>query len=156
TLEPRKNVITTIDAFTRLPQHIRGAYPLVVAGMSGWRNDEIMRRLQTAQAAGQVRMLGYIDDDALPVLYAGAAMLADPSLYEGFGLPPLEAMASGVPVAVSDRASLPEVVGDAGILLDPHDIDGLTDAMQRIVEDRSFAQQLASRGLTRASAFTWK
>jgi len=83
-------------------------------------------------------------------------MLAYPSLYEGFGLPPLEAMASGVPVAVSDRASLPEVVGDAGILVDPYDVEGLTAAMLRVVEDPRFAEDMAARGIERAKAFTWE
>ena len=119
TLEPRKNLTTTLDAHARLPQRVRAGYPLVVAGMSGWLNDAISRRLEAARARGEVRLLGHVGDEQLPLLYAGATMLAYPSLYEGFGLPPLEAMASGIPVAVSDRASLPEVVGDAASSLSP-------------------------------------
>jgi glycosyltransferase involved in cell wall biosynthesis len=156
TLEPRKNIVTTLDAHSRLPQRVRTAYPLVVAGMSGWLNDAIARRLETARARGDVRLLGHVGEEQLPLLYAGAAMLAYPSLYEGFGLPPLEAMASGVPVAVSDRASLPEVVGDAGILVDPYDVEGLTAAMLRVVEDPRFAEDMAARGIERAKAFTWE
>ena len=156
TLEPRKNLVTTLDAHARLPPRVRTAYPLVVAGMSGWRHGAISRRLESARARGDARLLGHVGDDALPALYAGAAMLAYPSLYEGFGLPPLEAMASGIPVAVSDRASLPEVVGDAGILVDPYDVDGLTAAMLRIVEDPRFGADMAARGIERAKAFTWE
>ena len=155
TLEPRKNLTTTLDAHARLPQRVRAGYPLVVAGMSGWLNDAISRRLEAARARGDVMLLGHVGDEQLPLLYAGAAMLAYPSLYEGFGLPPLEAMASGVPVAVSDRASLPEVVGDAGILVEPHDVERLTTAMFRIVEDQAFADDLAARGIARAKTFTW-
>ena len=104
-----------------------------------------------------MRLLGHVSDEALPALYAGAIMLSYPSIYEGFGLPPLEAMASGVPVAVSNRASLPEVVGDAGVLLEPDDIEGLTSVMLRMVEDRLVRRQRSSaRGLERARAFTWQ
>ena len=155
TLEPRKNITTTLNAHARLPQRVRAAYPLVVAGMSGWLNDGISRQLESARARGDVRLLGHVGDEQLPLLYAGAAMLAYPSLYEGFGLPPLEAMASGVPVAVSNRASLPEVVGDAGILVEPHDVEALTSAMLRTVEDQAFADDLAARGIARAKTFTW-
>jgi alpha-1,3-rhamnosyl/mannosyltransferase len=156
TLEPRKNILTTLEAHSRLPERVRVAWPLVVAGMSGWLTNTISRRLEQARSRGQVRLLGHVSDDPLPALYAGAAMLSYPSIYEGFGLPPLEAMASGVPVAVSNRASLPEVVGDAGILLEPHDVDGLTSVMLRIVEDGQFANDLMMRGLERAKGFTWQ
>lgn len=156
TLEPRKNILTTLEAHSRLPERVRGAWPLVVAGMNGWLTGTISRRLEQARSRGQVRLLGHVSDDQLPALYAGALMLSYPSIYEGFGLPPLEAMASGVPVAVSDRASLPEVVGDAGLLLEPHDVDGLTSAMLRMVEDSRFANDLGTRGLERAARFTWQ
>ncbi len=155
TLEPRKNLLTTLEAHSRLPQQLRAAYPLVVAGVRGWLTGAISRRLDEARSRGDVRLLGHVGDEQLPALYSGAAMLSYLSVYEGFGLPPLEAMASGVPVAVSDRASLPEVVGDAGILLPPHDVEGLTGLMQRVVEDPGFAEDLRSRGIERASAFTW-
>jgi alpha-1,3-rhamnosyl/mannosyltransferase len=156
TLEPRKNVLTTLHAHSRLPQHVRAAYPLVVAGMRGWLTATISRELELAQTRGFVRVLGHVDDEALPALYAGAVMLSYPSVYEGFGLPPLEAMASGIPVAVSNRASLPEVVGDAGIVLEPHDVDGLTSIMQRIIDDSEFAADLIERGLAQARSFTWE
>jgi len=156
TLEPRKNILTTVAAHARLPTRIRAAYPLVVAGMKGWRTHAITRGLELAQSRGDVRLLGHVSDEQLPLLYAGATMLSYPSIYEGFGLPPLEAMASGVPVAASDRASMPEVVGDAGILLEPDDVEGLTSTMLRIVDDAAFAHDLALRGLARAKPFTWE
>jgi glycosyltransferase involved in cell wall biosynthesis len=156
TLEPRKNVLTTVEAHARLPARLRESCPLVVVGMKGWLTDEISRSLEVARSRGDVRLLGYVRDDQLPLLYAGAAMLSYPSIYEGFGLPPLEAMASGIPVVVSDRASLPEVVGDAGILLEPYDVDALTTTMLRILEDEKFAADLGARGLARARSFTWQ
>ena len=152
----RANDDLSLAAHSRLPQRVRTDYPLVVAGMSGWLNDALSRQLEAARARGDVRLLGHVGEEQLPLLYAGAAMLAYPSLYEGFGLPPLEAMASGVPVAVSDRASLPEVVGDAGILVDPYDIDGLTAAMLRVVADPRSSADMAARGIERAKAFTWE
>ena len=155
TLEPRKNVLTTVLAHSRLPARIREACPLVVAGMKGWHTRTITRALEQAQSRGDVRLLGHVGEDELPLLYSGAAMLSYPSIYEGFGLPPLEAMASGVPVAASNRASLPEVVGDAGILLEPEDVEGLTAVMLRIVDDAAFANDLAARGIARAKSFTW-
>ena len=155
TLEPRKNVRTTVEAHSRLPARVREAWPLVVAGMKGWHTQAINRALELAQSRGDVRLLGHVGEEELPLLYAGAAMLSYPSIYEGFGLPPLEAMASGVPVIASNRASLPEVIGDAGMLLEPDDVEGLTSAMLRIVDDAAFANDLAVRGLARAKSFTW-
>jgi glycosyltransferase involved in cell wall biosynthesis len=156
TLEPRKNLLTAVEAHSRLPAPVRAAYPLVVAGMKGWLTHAITRGLELAQSRGDVRLLGHVGDKQLPLLYAGAALLSYPSIYEGFGLPPLEAMASGVPVAASNRASMPDVVGGAGILLEPEDVEGLTAVMLRIVDDADFASDLAARGLVRAKSFTWE
>ena len=105
---------------------------------------------------GELRFLGYVDDAVLPLLYAGAAAFAYPSRYEGFGLPPLEAMASGVPVLVSDVTSLPEVVGDAGVRVGPDDVDAMRDGLRRLLEDRDYAAQLAQQGLARAQGFSWE
>ena len=156
TLEPRKNVLAVLRAHGKLPADLRQRYPLVIAGKSGWLTETLDREIAKGEARGDVRRLGHVSDPQLPLLYAGATLFAYPSLYEGFGLPPLEAMASGVPVIVSNRASLPEVVGDAGIQVEPDDVDGLAASLQRIVEDAEFARELAERGLARARTFTWR
>jgi alpha-1,3-rhamnosyl/mannosyltransferase len=106
--------------------------------------------------AGQVRPLGFTSDSDLAALYAGAMVLVYPSLYEGFGLPPLEAMACGTPVIVSNRATLPEVVGDAGEMVEPTDAEGLTTLLQRLADDRAHWQQRAELCRQRASEFSWE
>ena len=106
------------------PPALRDRFPLVVAGAKGWRAADLERELRGLADRGRIRFLGFVPGEALPDLYAGAAAFVFPSLYEGFGLPPLEAMASGVPVVTSGRASLAEVVGDAGLVLDPDDPAG--------------------------------
>ena len=113
---------------------IRERFPLVIAGARGWRSSGLVTRLRRL-GDRQVRFLGHVDRSVLPHLYAGAALFAFPSLYEGFGLPPLEAMACGVPVIVSDRASLPEVVGDAGATMDPHDPDETATRLLALLDD---------------------
>ena len=156
TLEPRKNILTTVAAHARLPARIRNAYPLVVAGMTGWRTHAITRGLEAAQSRGDVRLLGHVGDDLLPLLYGGAAMLSYPSIYEGFGLPPLEAMACGAPVITTNNSSLPEVVGDAALIVDAHDVDAIANAMLQVASDPSARENLRQRGLARAKFFTWR
>jgi alpha-1,3-rhamnosyl/mannosyltransferase len=112
TLEPRKNLAHVLAAHEMLPARLRERYPLVVAGASGWRAGALETRLRSMAAREEIRFLGHVADADLPLLYAGAAAFVFPSVYEGFGLPPLEAMASGVPIIVADRAALPEVAGD--------------------------------------------
>ena len=155
TLEPRKNLIQGLRAFRRLPEALRESMPFVIVGMKGWLTEGIEAEIAALAAKGQVRPLGYLPDEALLHLYAGAAMLVYPSIYEGFGLPALEAMASGIPVITSDRSSLPEVVGDVGITVDPADDAGLADAMRRLAEDTRERSDRAARGLARARGFTW-
>ncbi len=155
TLEPRKNLIQGLRAFRRLPEALRVSMPFVIVGMKGWLTEGIEAEISALATEGQVRPLGYLPDQALIELYAGAAMLVYPSVYEGFGLPALEAMASGIPVITSNRSSLPEVVGDVGITVDPADDAGLADAMRRLAEDPAERSDRAARGLARARAFTW-
>jgi alpha-1,3-rhamnosyl/mannosyltransferase len=112
--------------------------------------------MQPLVASGELRPLGYTSDEALAALYAGALTLVYPSLYEGFGLPPLEAMASGTPVIVSDRSTLPEVVGDAGVIIDASDETGLREALQRFADDPAFWQDRAAAGSRRAAGFSWQ
>jgi alpha-1,3-rhamnosyl/mannosyltransferase len=156
TLEPRKNLTTLFQAYSALPDSLRQRYPLAVVGMPGWHTDQLMSSARQLVERGELRFLGYVDDAVLPLLYAGAAAFAYPSRYEGFGLPPLEAMASGVPVLVSDVTSLPEVVGDAGVRVGPDDVDAMRDGLRRLLEDRDYAAQLAQQGLARAQGFSWE
>lgn len=156
TLEPRKNLATVVSAFSRLAPNARRATPLVIAGMSGWGRDRVPASLAAMLDAGEARLLGYVGQEKLPALYSGARLFLYPSLYEGFGLPPLEAMACGVPVVASRAASLPEVVGDAGVLVEPRDEAAIANAMQRALEDAAWRNGLGQRGLERARAFTWR
>ncbi|MCF8212234.1 MAG: glycosyltransferase family 4 protein, partial [Rhodoferax sp.] len=139
TLEPRKNLGALFAAYAGLPQGLRQRFPLAVAGMSGWKIGELMQAAQGLLQSGELRLLGYVEDALIPALYAGAAVFCYPSRYEGFGLPALEAMASGVPVITSNCTSLPEVVGDAGLVVHPGDVDGPRDALRELLEDRGFA-----------------
>jgi alpha-1,3-rhamnosyl/mannosyltransferase len=156
TLEPRKNLTTAIKAYARLPEAVRAEMPLVIAGMKGWRTDGLDREVAALIDKGQIRRLGYVPDEALPALYSGARVFVYPSLYEGFGLPPLEAMACGAPVIVSNRSSLPEVVGDAGLQVDALDVDGLAEAMSKVIEDDALHTALQQRGIERAKDFSWR
>jgi glycosyltransferase involved in cell wall biosynthesis len=149
TIEPRKNLDTLIRAWSGLPQ--RPA--LVVAGGWGWRYEGTRSLLD--QAGGDVRLLGPVEPVELPALYNLATCLAHPAWYEGFGLTPLEAMACGTPVVASSASSLPEVVGDAALLVDPGDVEGWTEALRRLLEDAGLRDELKGRGLERASGFTW-
>lgn len=156
TLEPRKNLVQVLRAYLRLPPGLRLECPLVVAGMAGWKAGDIAAEISQLAGLGQLRILGYVPEEDLPALYAGSTALVYPSLYEGFGLPPLEAMASGVPVITSGQASLPEVVGDAGLVFHPEDVNGLSEAMLALLEDVEERRRLAEFGLKRARQFSWR
>jgi len=155
TLEPRKNIEHVLDAYARLPARLRDRYALAVAGAPGWRAHRLTQRLRSLAATGHVRFLASLAQQDLPSLYAGAAAFVFPSIYEGFGLPPLEAMASGVPVLVSQRTALPEVVGDAGVMLDPAQPDLTAQRIEALLDDPATAAALRERGLKRATQFTW-
>lgn len=152
-IEPRKNVPNLLDAYERLALPLRQTAPLVLAGPFGWASDELRTRL--ARSNDSIRYLGYVPEADLPGLVAGAAALVYPSYYEGFGLPPAQAMAAGVPVLASDRSSLPEVVGDGGLLVNPDSVEELSDAMKRLIECPDLRRELGERGKLRASAFRW-
>jgi alpha-1,3-rhamnosyl/mannosyltransferase len=124
--------------------------------MKGWLTEALDRELEPMQRKGQVRLLGFVPDDELNALYSGARAFIYPSLYEGFGLPPLEAMACGAPVITSNKASLPEVVGNAGILVEPLDIEQMNQAIESLLENDSLHHELRQKGLERASLFTWE
>ncbi len=155
TLEPRKNVGALLEAYQRLIGRVPAMPRLVLAGRatsaaSGW-----LARIRSAPLAGRVTHLGYVAGEGREDLYRSARVLVMPSLDEGFGLPALEAMSAGVPVIVSSRGSLPEVVGGAGAQVDPLDVDALADALERAAFDQDWATRAAQAGLARAQAFTW-
>ena len=156
TLEPRKNLELAIRAYAGLPPAVRRQYPLVTVGMRGWLTSGLESVMQPLVSSGELRPLGYTSDETLAALYASALTLVYPSLYEGFGLPPLEAMASGTPVIVSDRSTLPEVVGDAGVIIDARDEVALRDALRRFADDSAFWHDRAAASLQRASGFSWQ
>lgn len=150
TLEPRKNLRTVVEALPRFPDGVT----LAVAGGRGWHAHAIEEALE--RAGGRAVRLGFVSDAELARLYAGAACFVFPSLSEGFGLPPLEAMASGTPVVCGNRTSLPEVVGDAAVMVEPESAVAIADAVSRIVEDDDHADDLRRRGLARAAEFSWE
>lgn len=155
TLEPRKNLEFIIRAYAAMPSSFRSRRPLVLVGMKGWLTSSLESVMQPLVASGQLRPLGFAADTDLAILYAGAGVLVYPSLYEGFGLPPLEAMASGTPVIVSNRTTLPEVVGDAGELIEPTDEAELKARLLRFDEDATYWELRASACLEQAAKFSW-
>jgi len=156
TLEPRKNFAGLIAAHARLPERTQEKHPLVMIGMKGWLSDALERRIEPLERSGRVRRLGYVAAEDLPFLYAAAHAFAFPSFYEGFGLPPLEAMACGVPVLISNRSSLPEIAGDAALQVDPEDIEAMTRGLEQLLSDDSFRAAAAAAGPRRAAHFTWQ
>jgi len=154
TLEPRKNVPTLLQAFHRLRQRDHSIH-LVIVGRKGWLYEDIFATLTELKLADAVHFLENVPNEDLARLYNAARCLALPSYYEGFGLPPLEAMACGTPIVVSARASLPEVVGDAGLLINPDSVEELSEALARILDDSELAAALRQRGLARAGEFSW-
>jgi glycosyltransferase involved in cell wall biosynthesis len=154
TLEPRKNVVRLIRAYRRLAA--RGApHALVLAGPMGWRHQGLMREL-SAEAPGRIVLTGSTGPQDLDALYRGASAFVYPSLYEGFGLPVLEAMARGTPCVVSIASSLPEVAGEAAVPVDPRSVGGLAEAMERVINDGDLAERLRQAGRARAAGFSWE
>ncbi|MPM15123.1 D-inositol-3-phosphate glycosyltransferase [bioreactor metagenome] len=156
TIEPRKNLARLIRAYEKLPEPLRTRVPLVLGGSRGWQADEIHDLMERGARAGWLRYLDFVAQEDLPFLYAGARLFCFPSLYEGFGLPPLEAMASGTPVLTSSTSSLPEVVGDVALTVHPEDEQAITDALQRGLEDDAWNSSASIRGVKRSRAFTWE
>ena len=154
-VEPRKNLRALLDAYGRMRKATGRAPRLAIAGGAGWKNRSIHQAAATSTFAADIRFLGHVSDADLPALLCGALAFVYPSLYEGFGLPPLEAMACGTPVMTSNRSSLPEVVGDAALIVDPDDRAALADAMARLVSDPTLREDLRARGLDRARRYSW-
>lgn len=152
TLEPRKNLVRLVRAYRRLA--VRLPHTLVMAGPAGWRTQRLHREL-SLHGPGRIMLTGRVATSDLDALYRGAAAFCYPSLYEGFGLPVLEAMARGVPTVVADSSSLPEVAGDAALRANPRSVRALAEALERILTDRAEADRLADAGRERASMFSW-
>ncbi len=152
TVQPRKNLTRLAEAFAQIGDP---RTQLVIAGRRGWLTDDLYRHADTLALGERVRFPGYIAQEDVPALLTGATVFAFPSLYEGFGLPVLEAMACGTPVLCSNAASLPEVAGDAALLVDPHDTDALGSALQRLLCDETLRCDLIARGFEQASRFSW-
>jgi len=154
TLEPRKNLVGAIRALRIVRQRGRDVR-LVIAGARGWRVAPVFEEVSRQGLEGQVRFLGHVPDDDLALLYSACEVFLYPSMYEGFGLPPLEAMACGSAVVVSDRSSMPEVVGDAGLLCDPANPEDIAAKALVVLEDAESATTYRERALARSSQFSW-
>lgn len=155
TLEPRKKINNLLEAYQVLPQSQRTMYPLVLIGSSGWLSDSLHTKIENLSRQGWLRYLGYVPETDLPALYAGARSFIYPSIYEGFGLPVLEAMASGIPVVTSNKTSLPEVTKGAALLVDPDDIDAMAMSINRSLSDDQWRDSAIDLGLAIARSFSW-
>lgn len=155
TLEPRKNLKKLIEAYAISIKNIPYAPDLILAGKKGWMYDEIFETVKLFKLEEKVKFLGYIELEEIPKLMSGAIAFVYPSLYEGFGLPPLEAMACGAPVIASNVSSIPEVVGNAGILVNPQSKEEIAEAMIKIVKDEQLRNELHEKGIIRARKFQW-
>ncbi|MEI2692941.1 MAG: glycosyltransferase family 1 protein [Anaerolineae bacterium] len=155
TLEPRKNWPALIRAWTLMRQESRLPHHLVIAGGQGWLAEGIFQAAQSSPLAHDIHFTGFVEDADLPALYAAAELFAFPSRYEGFGIPVIEAMACGTPVVCADNSSLVEAAGDAALLVPAHDEQGLSAALQILIEDSELRGHMTKQGLAHASRFTW-
>ncbi len=155
TLQPRKNIARVIEAYRSLPKAVRNEVPLVVVGRAGWRCEEVVEMLTSSSSGNSLRWLKHLPDDDLLAVLKGATALIFPSLYEGFGLPVVEAFAAGTPVITSNTTSLPEVAGDAAMLINPLDVSEIAAAMQLILEQPELADSYKRKGQERALSYSW-
>jgi len=156
TIEPRKNLPNLLKAYRRLRNEYKRKELLVLVGGNGWLWEEVYETVDRLNLKDHVVFLGHVSSEDLVYIYNAARLFVHPAFYEGFGLPPLEAMSCGVPVIVSNTSAFPEVVSDAGIMINPHDVDGLTVAMWRALTDEALRQDLIDKGLKRAKIFSWE
>ncbi len=155
-IQPRKNLPRLLHAFKNVKSTGRFPHKLVIVGKYGWRASEIGELITNLGIGADVVFTGYVPYEDLPILYSAADLFAYPSVYEGFGLPPLEAMACGTPVVTGNKTSLPEVVGDAGIMVDPYSTEALAEGISRVLLDKELRENLSQKGIDRASLFSWK
>lgn len=155
TIQPRKNIDSLIEAYARLRSGNSQIPGLVIVGRKGWLYDRLFERISELGLTDNVFFTGFVPDEELPFIYEGATVFSYLSLFEGFGLPPLEAMACGVPVVVSNTTSLPEVVGDAGFLVMPTDIDAIAAALKAVLDNPELAATMSRKGSERARSFSW-
>jgi glycosyltransferase involved in cell wall biosynthesis len=156
TMQPRKNITRLVDAYIKLKKEYHIEEKLAIVGGKGWLWEPIMKKIDEAGFKDSIKLLGYVESADLPALYNGASLLTLPALYEGFGLPPLEAMACGTPVVVSNISSLPEVVGEAGELVDPNSVDSIAEGILKVLMDKNLQQDMSKKGEQRAKEFTWE
>lgn len=155
TLEPRKNLHRLLKAYSTLPEPIKSQAILVVVGGKGWGKLKLPELINQLNLLDRVKLLGYVDEDTLAALYAKALFLAMPSIYEGFGLPLLEAMVYGTPVLTSQSSSMPEVAGNAGLLIDPMEVSSIKNGLAKMIVDHDFRNRLADRAQLNAARFSW-
>lgn len=156
TIEPRKNQLTLLKAFNTLPEPIRDEYSLVIAGKRGFKHKTIYQEIEKATLVGNVKYLEFVSDDQLVQLYNGASLFVYPSLYEGFGLPVIEAMSCGLPVITSNISSLPEVGGAAAIYIDPGDCEGIRNSIVRVLTDKAMRSAMESASVEQSKKYTWE
>jgi glycosyltransferase involved in cell wall biosynthesis len=155
TLDPRKNLLRVLKAFEKIAPHAPDVH-LVIVGARGWKNKQFNQQLNSSNIRGRIIMPGYVSRPQLKLIYEKALCLLFPSLYEGFGFPILEAMSCGTPVITSRTASMPEVAGDAAMLVDPYDVAAISDAMQEFLSNPGLKEKLVARGFQRLDAFSWE
>jgi len=156
TIEPRKNLVRLLKAFSEVIKDANKNIFLVIAGYKGWLTKPFFRMLNELSISKKVLLLGYVDEEDLPALYNLAKIFVFPSIYEGFGIPPLEAMACGTPVIASNASSIPEIVGDSAILVDPYDEKILANEIMNLLKDNDWQKELSEKGLKRAKLFSWE
>lgn len=155
TIQPRKNLARLIEAYIKLHEAHDLSWDLVIVGGSGWRSAELEAQVQARGLSDRIHFTGYVADEELPTLYTNARFFCFPSLFEGFGLPVLEAQSYGAPVMTANNSSLPEIAGDAALLVDPTDVDAIADAMLRLSQDEVLRQQLITAGYRNVQRFSW-
>lgn len=157
-IEPRKNISGLLEAYEKLPHYLQQKHPLVIVGGGGWLNDSILEEMKKAQQKGLkiIRPTKYVPDYDLPAIYSGASLLVHPAYYEGFGIPPLQAMACETPVVAADNTSLPEVVADAGLLVDAANAEDISAKIYTVLTEETLARELTKKGMNRVSYYSWK